>query len=31
MEKKNKKPRDVSYSRGYQLIKEHGLDTVREI
>jgi hypothetical protein len=27
---KNKKPRDVSYSQGYQLIQQHGLETVRE-
>jgi len=30
MIKKNKKPRDVSYSQGYKLIEEHGMDIVRE-
>ena len=30
MKNKNKEPRDVSYSQGYQLIDQHGLETVRE-
>tara|TARA_R100001143_G_scaffold63387_1_gene70093 strand:- start:30203 stop:30394 length:192 start_codon:yes stop_codon:yes gene_type:complete len=30
-DKKNKKPRDVSYSQGYKLIEKHGYDTVKNL
>ena len=29
--KKNKKPRDVSYSQGYKIIQQHGLETVKAL
>ena len=30
-DKKNKKPRDVSYSQGYKIIQQHGLETVKAL
>jgi hypothetical protein len=30
-DKKNKKPRDVSYSQGYKIIQKHGLETVKAL
>ena len=29
--KKNKKPRDVSYSQGYKIIQKHGYETVKNL
>ena len=30
-DKKNKKPRDVSYSQSYKIIQQHGLETVKAL